>query len=79
MKVSDTLESLADVGKLKQLDLIVPEWTMGTIEKAQLQGVTEADAQLLDQALGIKTVEAMGTNKFFLWAQALVTLAAQEK
>ena len=46
---------------------------------AALQGVTEADAQLLDQALGIKTVEAMGTNKFFLWAQALVTLAAQEK
>ncbi len=46
---------------------------------AALQGVTEADAQLLDQAIGIKTVEAMGTNKFFLWAQALVTLAAQEK
>lgn len=46
---------------------------------AALQGVTDADAQLLDQALQIKTVEAMGTNKFFLWAQALVTLAAQEK
>ncbi len=46
---------------------------------AALQGVTEDDAKLLDQALSIKTVEAMGTNKFFLWAQALVTLAAQEK
>ncbi len=46
---------------------------------AALQGVTDDDAKLLDQAFGIKTVEAMGTNKFFLWAQALVTLAAQEK
>ena len=45
---------------------------------AALQGVTDDDAKLLDQALGIKTVEAMGTNKFFLWAQALVTLAARE-
>ena len=42
VEISDTLDSLKDVEKLKALDLIVPIWTMGTIEKEQLQGVTEA-------------------------------------
>jgi len=42
VQVSDTLDSLADVEKLKGLDLIVPEWTMGTIEKEQLAGALQA-------------------------------------
>ena len=42
VEVSDTLDSLADVEKLKGLDLIVPEWTMGTIEKEQLAGALQA-------------------------------------
>ena len=46
---------------------------------AALQGVTEKDADLLKQAFGIKTIHDMGTNKFFRWAQALVTLAGPEK
>lgn len=40
-----------------------------------LQGVSAADAQLLQQAFGIKTVADLGTNKYFLWAQAITKLA----
>jgi len=43
-----------------------------------LSGVTAADAQALKSALGISTVRQLGTNKFFLWAQAIVALADQE-
>ncbi len=42
VEVSDTLDSFKDADKLKQLDLIVPQWTMGTIEREQLAGVLEA-------------------------------------
>ncbi len=72
-----TNESLANI-----VDKVWEEKSLKEIlaaSPAALQGVTDDDAKLLDQAFGIKTVEAMGTNKFFLWAQALVTLAAQEK
>lgn len=44
-----------------------------------IQGVSEGDAELLAKAFNIKTVEDMGTNKFFLIAQALVELAKHEK
>ncbi len=43
-----------------------------------LSGITAADAQALKSALGITTVRQLGTNKFFLWAQAIVALADQE-
>lgn len=43
-----------------------------------LQGLTPAHAEHL-AALGIKTIGDMGTNKFFLWAQAIATLAAREQ
>jgi len=42
VEVSHTLDSFRDVEKLKKLDLIIPEWTMGTIEKEQLQGLLAA-------------------------------------
>lgn len=42
-----------------------------------LSGVTAADAQALKAALGITTVRQLGTNKFFLWAQAIVALSEQ--
>ncbi len=45
VEVSDTLDSFRDEDKLLQLDLIVPHWTMGTIEKAQLEGVCNAVAK----------------------------------
>ena len=42
VEVSDTLDAFRDADKLKQLDLVVPEWTMSEIEKEQLEGVLEA-------------------------------------
>lgn len=50
-----------------------------TESPAVLQGVTDADAQHLADAFGIKTVEDLATCKFILWAQALATLAKYEK
>lgn len=40
-----------------------------------LQGVSEGDAKLLKEAFNITTVRDLGTNKFFLWAQAITKLA----
>jgi hypothetical protein len=40
-----------------------------------LQGLSEADAQKLQDALGIKTAKDLGTNKYFPWAQAIAKLA----
>ncbi len=40
-----------------------------------LQGVSSSDAEQLSAAFGIKTVRELGTNKFFLWAQAISKLA----
>lgn len=42
---------------------------------AALQGVSDADAEKLQAAFNIKTVRDLGTNKFFLWAQAVAKLA----
>ncbi len=39
-----------------------------------LEGVSQGDAELLFKAFGIKTVRDLGTNKYFLRAQAIVTL-----
>ncbi|MDQ1631653.1 MAG: hypothetical protein QOC80_1625 [Frankiaceae bacterium] len=41
---------------------------------AALAGVTDKDAELLQQALNIKTVGDLGRNKLFRAAQALVLL-----
>jgi hypothetical protein len=40
-----------------------------------IQGVSEADAEHLLKAFGIKTVRDLGTNKFFRWAESITTLA----
>jgi hypothetical protein len=42
---------------------------------AALQGVSESDAEHLKAAFGIDTIGDLGTNKFFLWAQSIATLA----
>ncbi|CCW12013.1 hypothetical protein QLG13_00780 [Rhodococcus aetherivorans] len=42
---------------------------------AALKGVSESDAEHLKAAFNIKTVGDLGTNKFFLWAQAVAKLA----
>lgn len=40
-----------------------------------LQGVSPRHAELLKEAFNIKTVGDLGTNKYFLWAQAVAKLA----
>jgi type 1 glutamine amidotransferase len=42
VEVSDTLEAFADAEKLLGLDLIVPVWTMGEIDKQYANNVSEA-------------------------------------
>jgi hypothetical protein len=42
---------------------------------AALAGVSEADAVALAQALNIKTIGDLATNKFVLWAQAIHSLS----
>lgn len=44
-----------------------------------LEGVSAGDAELLLKAFGIKTVRDLGTNKFFLQAQAIVALEKSGK
>lgn len=43
---------------------------------AALARVSDGDAEHLAAAFGIKTVQDLGTNKYFVLAQALVALAA---
>ncbi|RXZ84775.1 hypothetical protein EBB07_01800 [Paenibacillaceae bacterium] len=42
VEVSDTLDAFADAEKLKELDLIVPVWTMGRIEQDLVNNVSAA-------------------------------------
>jgi hypothetical protein len=40
-----------------------------------LQGVSDDDAAHLKDAFNITTIRDLGTNKYFLWAQAIAKLA----
>ena len=40
--LSDTLDAFKDEALMKDLDLIVPVWTMGSIEREQLQPLLDA-------------------------------------
>jgi hypothetical protein len=42
VELSNTLDSFKDAANLAKLDLIVPEWTMGKIERDQLKGMLSA-------------------------------------
>lgn len=44
VELSKTLDSFLDVEKLKSLDLIVPNWTMGQLTPEQESGITKAVA-----------------------------------
>ena len=41
-----------------------------------LEGVSDADGEALQKALGIKTIGDLATNKYVLWAQAITTLGS---
>jgi len=40
-----------------------------------LEGVSDGDAEKLKEAFNIKTIKDLGTNKYFLWAQAITKLS----
>ena len=42
---------------------------------AALQGISDAKAEQLQAALGVKTIGDLATNKYILWAQAISHLA----
>lgn len=42
VEMTDTLDALLDVTELKKLDLLIPEWTMGSITREQLTPMLEA-------------------------------------
>ncbi len=44
-----------------------------------LQGVSEGDAQLLQDAFNVKTVGDLANLKYVKWAQAIVNLADTEE
>ncbi|MDD5393772.1 MAG: hypothetical protein PHE17_12205 [Thiothrix sp.] len=44
-----------------------------------LKGLSEGDAAALKQAFNVTTVADLANCKFFLWAQAIQTLAATEE
>lgn len=48
---------------------------LATAPVSALQGVSDSDAEHLKAAFNITTVGDLGTNKYFLWAQAVATLA----
>lgn len=66
----------------KALDKAFESKTLKEIVNAPvdaLEGVSAGDAELLAKAFNIKTIGDLGTNKFFLWAQAIATLAEREE
>lgn len=44
VELADTLDAYLNLDKLRELDLIVPVWTMGTITQAQERGLLDAVA-----------------------------------
>lgn len=68
---------MAEVDLTKFLDKAHEKKPLDEVLKlpvSALQGVSEKDAEALKSAFGIKTVEDMGTNKYFKVAQAFVQM-----
>jgi uncharacterized protein len=63
VEVSDTLDDLLDENKLMALDLIVPEWTMGTIKREQLKPLLKA---VYDGGVGLAGVHGGMCDSFRL-------------
>ena len=68
---------MADISKF--VDKAYEGTDLSALAKAPvsaLQGVSDADAEALDKALGIKTIADLATSKYVLWAQAINTLGS---
>jgi hypothetical protein len=67
---------MADIAKF--VDKAYEQQSFSELAKAPvaaLQGVSEADAEALAKAFGIRTISDLATNKFVLWAQAIHALS----
>ena len=67
---------MADISKF--MDKAFEQKSFAELAKAPisaLAGVSDADADALGKALGIKTIADLATNKYVLWAQAITTLS----
>ncbi len=62
-------------GKLDKAYEATPVDELAKLPVAALQGVSDSDAQHLKDAFGVTTIGDLGTNKYFLWAHAIATLA----
>ncbi|ARC56241.1 hypothetical protein AS850_04020 [Frondihabitans sp. 762G35] len=67
------MAGLAD--KLDKAYEATPVDELAKLPVAALQGVSDSDAQHLKDAFGVTTIGDLGTNKYFLWAHAIATLA----
>jgi hypothetical protein len=70
----DALHAILD----KAHEGMTPKQLM-SLPPSALAGVTDSDAKKLKEAFGIDTIEKLATCKYFLWAQALHTLAKTDK
>ena len=64
--VTDSLACFDDAAALKTLDLIVPVWTMSTIEKERSQAVADAVEGAAPKATGLVTGELLHAVEHFL-------------
>jgi hypothetical protein len=67
---------VADISKF--VDKAYEQQSFAELVKAPvsaLQGVSDADAEALAKALGIRSIGDLATNKFVLWAQAIQALS----
>jgi hypothetical protein len=67
---------MADVAKILDKDYEDKDFAeLADAPVSALQGLFESDAEHLQEALGIKTIRELATNKFVLRAQAINVLA----
>lgn len=50
-----------------------------TAPMSALQGLSEGDCKLLEQAFGVHTIRDLANLKYVKWAQAIVALAETEE
>ena len=66
MDIKNVLDKAYETKSLKEL---------ADAPVSALQGVSEGDGQKLKEAFGIKTIKDLANNKYFNWAQAIVTFS----
>ncbi len=73
---------LPNPGLARILDARWEKRSLRDIAKASpaiLSGMSEAEAKLLEQALGVRTIEELATNRHILLAQVIARLAEEER